>query len=108
VLLNLLDNAVKYGPVGQTVRVSARLLDDELRLQVDDEGPGVSARDRDIIWEPFRRGAAGGDVAGSGIGLALVREIVTQHGGRAWVEPVNGADGGARFIVTLPASPRER
>ena len=105
VLLNLLDNAVKYGPPGQTVRVSARLQDEQLRLQVDDEGPGVSLRDRETIWEPFRRGTAGGDVAGSGIGLALVREIVTQHGGRAWVEPVNGTGKGARFIVTMPASP---
>jgi signal transduction histidine kinase len=101
VLLNLLDNAVKYGPVGQTVRVALADRDGELRLTVEDEGPGVPARERETVWLPFQRGSAGGVAAGSGIGLTLVRDLVTQHGGRAWVE--SGHEGrGARFVVAFP------
>ena len=100
-LLNLLDNAVKYGPVGQTVRVGVAARDGELRLTVEDEGPGVPARERETVWLPFQRGSAGGDAAGSGIGLTLVREMVTQHGGRAWVEAGRGGRG-ARFVIAIP------
>jgi signal transduction histidine kinase len=104
VLLNLLDNAVKYGSRGQTVRVEAGRYGDAVRIAVDDQGPGVAAADREAIFEPFRRGRAtleGGAVAGSGIGLSVVREIVRAHGGRAWVE--TGPEGGARFVVELPS-----
>jgi signal transduction histidine kinase len=114
-LLNLLDNAVKYGPVGQTVRVRVRSAGgdersaghaettDAIRLSVIDEGPGVPAAERDAIWRPFHRGSAARDGAGgSGIGLTIVKEIVEEHGGRVWVE--DGAAGGAAFVVELPAS----
>jgi signal transduction histidine kinase len=102
VVLNLLDNAVKYGRAGQTVRVSSAVVSGRIRLAVEDEGPGVDPRERETIWEPFRRGAhAVGSVAvGSGIGLAVVRELVAWHEGRAWVEAAAG--GGARFVVELP------
>ncbi|MGH7720352.1 MAG: ATP-binding protein [Gemmatimonadaceae bacterium] len=101
-LINLLDNAVKYGPTGQTVTVSMSLAGDRVRISVDDQGPGITARERDRIWEPFYRleRDAASAVAGSGIGLSVVRDLVTQHGGRVWVEPAPG--GGARFVVELP------
>ena len=100
VLLNLLDNAVKYGPAGQTVHVRVTPDGDAVRIAVSDEGPGVPAREREAVWAPFRRGSAPGPVAGSGIGLAIVREVATRHGGRSWIE--NGAARGATFVVTLP------
>ena len=103
-LLNLLDNAVKYGPNEQTVRVSLAQRDGEAVLSVADEGPGVPVREREEIWMPFTRGAAARAKGGSGIGLTIVREVVEQHGGRCWVEPALPA-GGARFIVTLPLHP---
>jgi len=104
-LLNLLDNAVKYGPNEQTVCVSLGQRDGEVVLSVADEGPGVPVREREQIWTPFTRGAASRAKGGSGIGLTIVREVVQQHGGRCWVEPV--VPHGARFVITLPlhASP---
>jgi signal transduction histidine kinase len=102
IVVNLLDNAVKYGPQGQTVRVSVDTIPGNIRISVSDEGAGVRESERELIWRPFSRGEAGGGVAGSGIGLTIVHDVVTQHGGRAWVEDAPG--GGARFVVTLPAS----
>lgn len=102
VLVNLLDNALKYGPPGQRVTVRGEVEGGTARIEVEDEGPGVPVRERERIWEPFRRGSGSADraVGGSGIGLAVVREIVGRHGGESWVE--DGEGGGARFVVTLP------
>jgi signal transduction histidine kinase len=104
-LLNLLDNAVKYGPAGQTVTVGLDRQDARVRVRVDDEGPGIPAGERERIWDPFIRCKrdANSAVAGSGIGLAVVRELVTLQGGRAWSEAAPG--GGARFVLDLPEAP---
>ncbi|AHG92468.1 ATP-binding region ATPase domain protein (plasmid) [Gemmatirosa kalamazoonensis] len=102
VLLNLLDNAVKYGPTGQTVHVRVRSTGDRVRLEVHDEGPGVPAADRQAIWRPYQRGRTAGHTSGSGIGLAIVHDVVSQHGGRAWVADDDGR-AGATFVVELPA-----
>ena len=101
-LLNLLDNAVKYGPSGGTVRVGLHRAGERVRLVVDDQGPGIPERDRDRVWLPFHRldRDANSATAGSGIGLAVVRDLVLMHGGRAWVEDAPG--GGARFVLELP------
>jgi signal transduction histidine kinase len=103
-LLNLLDNAVKYGPKGQTVTVAAARAGNSVRLSVQDEGPGIPPHDRDRVWEPYYRldREMSGDTAGSGIGLAVVYELAAQHGGRSWVE--DAASGGARFVVELPGA----
>ena len=105
VLLNLLDNAVKYGPEGQTVAVRVRRAGSLVRLVVEDEGPGVAEQERESIWGAFRRGGAAtaGAAGGSGIGLTIVRELAERHGGRARVDRAPG--GGAAFVVELPASP---
>jgi signal transduction histidine kinase len=97
-VLNLLDNAVKYGRGRVTLR--AVLRDGRARLEVEDDGPGVPARDRLRVWEPFVRLSPEGTVPGSGIGLAVVRELVAAHGGECRVEPA--PSGGARFVVELP------
>lgn len=101
-LLNLLDNAVKYGPAAQTVTVGLSLRDGMAHLWVEDQGPGIPEGDRERVWDRFarvdrERTAA---VAGTGIGLSVVRELATLHGGRAWAETAPG--GGARLTVELP------
>ena len=102
IVLNFLENAVKYGPVGQTVRVSAHGVDQRARIAVEDRAPGVPLSERESVWQPFLRGAAASaNTTGSGIGLAVVRDLVFQHGGRYTVE--DGAGGaGARFVVEFP------
>jgi signal transduction histidine kinase len=101
ILLNLLDNAVKYGPAGQTITVRTRAVGDRLLIEVIDEGAGIPPEERERIWEPYHRLERDSkSVAGSGIGLAVVRELVELHGGRAWVEDARPR--GARFIVALP------
>jgi len=116
-VLNLLDNATKYGPAGQTVTVGAQGLrtaraagdgragrSGRVRVWVEDQGPGIPPHDRERVWLPFlrlrrdRNGATGG----SGIGLAVVRELAELHDGAVWVE--GGAAGGARFVIELPAA----
>jgi signal transduction histidine kinase len=104
-LLNLLDNAVKYGPEGQVVTVGMDPPQgDRVRIWVQDQGPGVPAADRERIWEQFWRleRDRGSAVAGTGIGLSVVRELAALHRGRAWVETAPG--GGARFVIELPAA----
>jgi signal transduction histidine kinase len=103
VLLNLLDNAVKYGPAGQTIRVTLNGSPDELQLSVEDQGPGIPNAERERIWQPFVRGVAAQARGGTGIGLTIVRSIVAQHGGRCRVEC--GTSGGARVVVTIPIPP---
>ena len=98
ILLNILDNAVKYGPHGQTITVALHLRGDRLQLSVEDEGPGVDARDAERIFEPFNRLARStGATGGTGIGLAIVRQLTELHGGRARVE-------GSRFVVDIPGA----
>jgi signal transduction histidine kinase len=102
ILLNLLDNAVKYGPDGQTVKVEATKEGETFRLSVEDEGAGIPQHERERIWEPYQRlhGDTKQPVTGTGIGLAVVRDLADLHGGRTWVEDAKG--GGSRFVVELP------
>ena len=104
ILLNLLDNAVKYGAPDQTVTVSIDRRDTFGVIAVDDQGPGVPADARERIWRPYSRleAAATSAVAGTGIGLAVVHDLVTLHGGTVRVE--DAPAGGARFIVELPGA----
>jgi signal transduction histidine kinase len=105
-LLNLLDNAVKYGPEGQVVTVGMDPTNgDRVRLWVQDQGPGIPAAERERIWQQFWRleRDRGSAVAGTGIGLSVVRQLAALHRGRVWVETAPG--GGARFVLELPAAP---
>src|SRR5919202_590139 len=103
ILLNLLDNAVKYGPVGQEVRVVLERSGGgkTARIVVEDEGPGIPRERRERVWEPFYRLERDADsaVAGSGIGLSVVRELATKLGGSAAIEE---SARGARVVVELP------
>jgi signal transduction histidine kinase len=104
VLLNLLDNAVKYGPRGQEVAVTLEGAGGGLRLAVEDEGPGIPPDERERVFERFHRleRDRASAVAGTGLGLAVVRELVTRHGGRCVVE--SSRRGGARVVVELPVA----
>ena len=103
VVANLLDNAAKYG-AGQTlVELQARA--EWILLAVEDEGPGVTSDERNIIFDRFSRGSGGGRRgagSGSGLGLSLVAEHVGLHGGQIWVEDRRDGGSGARFVVMLP------
>jgi signal transduction histidine kinase len=77
IILNLLDNAVKYGPQGQTVMVRAQCEGDVARIAIDDEGPGVPPEHAARIWQPFYRATRDAAVSGTGIGLAIVKHSST-------------------------------
>jgi signal transduction histidine kinase len=98
VLANLVDNAYRHGQ-GRNVTIALRPASDpgRWRLEVADEGPGLSPAARSHLYEPFRPGGAG---RGSGLGLAIVREIVARHGGVLRVEEGPGC----RVSVELPAA----
>jgi signal transduction histidine kinase len=100
-VLNLLDNAVKYGPDGQTIRLKLSDTVDETVILVEDQGPGIPERAREAIWDRFyrlRRDCESA-TAGTGIGLAVVRDLTALQGGRCWVE---SGQTGARFAIALP------
>jgi signal transduction histidine kinase len=107
-VLNLLDNALKYGRRGQTVIVGTGSIDRRARVWIEDEGDGIPPRERERVWTPFYRleRHANSAVAGSGIGLYVVRELARLHGGDAWIEDATRAHGGARFVIDLPAAER--
>jgi signal transduction histidine kinase len=103
ILLNLLDNAVKYGPSEQIVDV--KLMKGHpgtVQLQVEDEGEGIPTEERESVFGSYARLDRHRDsgVAGSGIGLAVVRDLARHQGGSVWVE--DALSGGARFVVELP------
>lgn len=104
ILRNLVENAVKYGPDGQTLRVRLDGAPSRVRIAVEDQGPGVPVADRERIWRPYQRLARdrNAPAGGSGLGLSVVAELTARYGGRAWVEDAPG--GGARFVVELPAA----
>lgn len=104
IVLNLLDNALKFGPPAQTVRLIVDCTDGRARIAVEDEGPGIPVVDRSRIWSPYvrLRRERSARHEGSGIGLAVVRELIALHRGLAYVE--DAPSGGARFVVELPTT----
>jgi len=96
-LLNILENAVKYGHAGGNVFVYVERDGAGLRVVVDDDGPGIEPNDRERIFEHGARGARAGERNGSGIGLSIVRTLVERAGGR--VSASESPLGGARFVV---------
>lgn len=103
-LLNLLDNAIKYGPAGQEVRVTVTEVNGCGRVTVEDEGPGIPTSHRSSIWQRFWRAERyhSSAIAGTGIGLAIVQELAALQAAEVWVE--NRDSGGARFVIAWPRS----
>jgi two-component system sensor histidine kinase KdpD len=99
VLVNLLDNALKYTPAGTPINILATATDAALTVEVADHGPGLPAGEEDRIFEKFYRGQPAGG-RGAGLGLAICQGIVQAHGGRIWAQ--NLPEGGVAFLFTLP------
>lgn len=95
-VINMLDNAAKWGPTGGTVTV--RLA--EGVLTVDDQGPGIAEQDREHVFDRFWRAEESRTMPGSGLGLSIVRQVAERHFGSASAEEAPG--GGARLVLRLP------
>lgn len=104
VIDNLLDNAVSFSPPGALVQVTATVLNDEVLLSVEDEGPGVPPAERETVFRRFHSVRPENESFGkhSGLGLAIARSIVEGHQGRIVIADRDDAAQGARFDVYLP------
>ncbi|HEY75156.1 MAG TPA: PAS domain-containing protein [Thermoflexia bacterium] len=105
VVVNLLDNAIKYTPSGGEIWVRLWLEGDEVILTVQDTGIGIPKEAQPYLFEQFYRVHQPGaeKVAGTGLGLSLVQAVVREHGGRVWVESEGVPGKGSLFGVALPA-----
>jgi signal transduction histidine kinase len=105
-LAHLLENAAQYTPPGSTIHVTARVGDEELVVQVRDEGSGIAPADLPHLFERFFRGAAAKTrTSGTGMGLWIVRGLLAVEDGRVWAE--NCAEGGSQFTVVVPVAVKE-
>ncbi|MGP9566880.1 GAF domain-containing protein [Halomonas sp. AOP5-B2-8] len=106
VLLNLLSNAIKYNHQHGTIRIAAEPLDDELRISIIDSGTGIAIERQHELFEPFNRlDAEHGSIEGTGIGLAITRELVERMQGR--IGMTSHSDVGSTFWFTLPITERD-
>jgi signal transduction histidine kinase len=97
VFSNLIGNALEAMPVGGKIRIAARKAGDCALIEVEDSGPGIPPEIYSLVFDPF---ITAGKKDGLGLGLALSRRTVRDHGGDMWIEPADGA----RFVIRLPLS----
>jgi two-component system sensor histidine kinase KdpD len=102
VVANLVENALRYSPTSEPVRVQVRESGPNVVVRVIDRGPGVPPGEVERIFEPFQRGSRTGHMRGAGLGLAIARGFAEANGGRVWVESHEGQ--GATFVLALPAA----
>jgi len=102
VLNNLISNALKYSPQGETVYINLNASDTELKTTIINKGPGIPAEDREKVFETFYRSRnnSGHHVEGSGLGLSIVRKIVKMHGGKVFIN--HEGDNGFSISFVLP------
>lgn len=102
VLINLIDNAVKFSPQDSTVFVRARRAEDGIEIEVEDQGFGIAPTEMKRVFDPYFRSSDErvDRKRGTGLGLAIVKTIVEQHGGRVWVE--SAVDTGTIFRFSIP------
>lgn len=103
-VFNLIDNAVKYSPVGTPIKIECLFAHGECTISVIDDGPGVPLDNPELVFDPHYRMAAHAAIDGNGLGLAFVRTVCDMHGTRARVENLDGT--GCRFTIGLPAITR--
>jgi two-component system sensor histidine kinase ChvG len=105
---NIIDNAVSFSPASGLVEIAAARVGDEVRIRIDDEGPGVPPEAREAIFNRFHSVRPEGEGFGrhSGLGLAIARAIVEGHDGEIDVQDRDDAPSGARFTIRLPAADR--
>ncbi len=106
VMINLLENAAKFSPLGGEIVVSTVKEDGWVKVAVQDNGPGIPILDRERIFNKFTRLRGKDKTAGLGIGLAFCRMAVEGHGGKIWVESENNV--GSTFFFTLPIAKPEQ
>ena len=106
---NLIDNAISFSPAEGLVEVAATKVGEEIRIRIDDEGPGVPPAQREAIFNRFHSVRPMAEAFGrhSGLGLAIARAIVEGHDGEIDVTDRDDAPSGARFTISLPAAPAE-
>lgn len=104
----IIDNAVSFSPAGGLVEIAAARVGDEVRIRIDDEGPGVPSEAREAIFNRFHSVRPEGENFGrhSGLGLAIAQAIVKGHDGEIDVQDRDDAPSGARFTIRLPAAHR--
>ena len=102
VMMNLLDNAIRYSPVRRQRARYRQRHDESATVTVEDSGPGIPAAERDRIFERFVRLAPGKGASGSGLGLPIARWIAEQHHGSLCLD---GVGHGTRFVMSLPIKP---
>ena len=100
VLINLLENAVKYSPPDGEISLGAEFDELQTKIWIQDSGPGISTEEQEFIFDKFTRLNPEGDQKGFGLGLAYCRLAIEGHGGQIWVE--SEPDQGARFTFTIP------
>jgi len=99
VVINLLENSMKYTPPGTSLEISGRIEGQELLVAVAGRGPGLPPAELERIFEKFYQ-VSPGSARGAGLGLTICRSIIEAHGGRIWA--ANRTDGGAVFSFTIP------
>jgi two-component system, OmpR family, sensor histidine kinase KdpD len=102
VLINLLENALKYSPPDEPVRIQVGGTHTEVHIRVIDHGPGIGGEEAQLIFEPFQRGGKVAGTRGAGLGLAIAKGFAEANGGRVWVESRSGQ--GATFVLALPVA----
>ena len=100
VLVNVVDNALKYSPAGAPVEISVDLVSAEMQMRASDRGVGIPPEDLAHIFDKFFRVQRPDNVTGTGLGLSIARGIVEAHGGRIWAE--NRPGGGTTMVIALP------
>jgi len=104
VLVNLIENALKFSPPEAPVEVGAEQVEGVVVIRVSDRGPGLSPPELERVFEPFERGGAAGDRQGSGLGLAIAKGFAQANQCRIWAESELGL--GASFALAVPAAER--
>lgn len=101
-LSNLLTNAIKYSDPGKTMTITLQEKENQIILQISDEGFGIPSTDLPYVFDKFYRSGTviGTEIPGSGLGLAIVKSIVENHQGRIWVDSVFGQ--GSTFTIVFP------
>ena len=100
IIAHLIDNAVKYSRPGGPVLIGAQVCEKDVIVQVTDQGPGISQDEQTRIFDKFYRGSNGQHIKGTGMGLAIAREIIRAHGKEIWVK--SNPDQGSEFCFSLP------
>jgi two-component system sensor histidine kinase KdpD len=102
-IAHLIDNAAKYSRPGSPIVISAKASEKSVMIHVTDQGPGISEAEQSRIFDKFYRGSRGQHLQGTGMGLAIAREIIRAHGEEIWVRSTPGQ--GSDFCFSLPIAP---